>query len=93
MKSGKSLFRSGTLRIFWPADVIKDRVSSRAGIARSSRLVTTYMGKLVYDSSELTQNSGLVNFLRKTRVPFAQISQFHLPKNGQESLEPMFKWV
>lgn len=47
MRSGQSLFRSGTLRIFWPADIINDCVFSRAGIARRSRLFTIYMGKLV----------------------------------------------
>ena len=90
-KSGQSSSRSGKLRISWPADAINDCVSSRAGIARSSRLFTIYMGKLVLDSSEWTQNSGMVNFLRKTRLPFAQICQFHLPKDGQENLKLMFK--
>ena len=94
MRSGQSLFRSGTLRIFWLADIINDCVSSRAGIARSSRLFTTYMGKLVHDSIQRTQNSGLVNFLRKTRLPFAQISQFHLPKKRLGKPETdRFKWV
>ena len=67
---------------------------SRAGIARRSRLFTIYMGKLVHDSSEWTQNSGLVNFLRKRRLPFAQISQFHLPtiRLGKPETD-RFKWV
>ena len=94
MRSGQSLFRSGTLRIFWPADIINDCVFSRAGIPRRSRLFTIYIGKLVHDSSEWTQNSGLVNFLRKRRLPFAQISQFHLPtiRLGKPETD-RFKWV